>query len=226
MKKFFIIIISTAIVSIIGIWILLSYDCLKSQFEIVKDVLGVFQIVLSVFIAYLLYDRFGTSKKLLDKQNDLIIEFLEELKKIRLQIHGLSVEGKKTIIHIGISKNMSLAKNSVVAKKIALFQSEQFYSELKTINDIIEHPLFPPEIKNTVDIFKFGEMTSTLNESVEKFGLISFRHENPKKNEIWMYPYNGDMTIMEYLEKIENAILQLEKWINKESSIKIKLNLG
>src|SRR5690606_6294229 len=107
MKKFYIIIISTSLASILGIWFLISFDCLKQQFDIVKDVLGVFQIVLSIYIAYLLYDRFGTSKKLLDKQNELIIKFLEELKKVRLEIHEKTEKGLKSTIHTVIGKNLN-----------------------------------------------------------------------------------------------------------------------
>jgi hypothetical protein len=97
---------------------------------------------------------------------------------------------------------------------------------LKRINEIIEHPLFPPDLKKSVDIFNFGIMTSTLNVSVEKYGFVSFNNDKPKEEETWMYPFDGDMTINDYLIKIENAVSNLEKWINKESSIKIKLNLN
>lgn len=226
MKKFYIIIISTALACVIGIWLLISYDCLKPQFEIIKDVLGIFQIVLSIFIVYLLYDRFGTSKKLLDKQNELIIEFLEELKKVRLEIHEKTKKGHKSTIHTGIGKNLQYAKSRPVSKKTALFNSNQFYTELKLINQIIEHPLFPVDLKSTADIFKFGELTGILDDSIENYALISFNHQIPTFEENWMYPYEGDMTVGEYLEKIEKSVEKLEKWINQESSIKIKLNLN
>lgn len=226
MKKFYIIIISTALACILGIWMLISFECLKPQFNIVRDVLGIFQIVLSIFITYLLYDRFGTSKKLLDKQNELIIEFLEELKKVRFNIHEKTEKGVKSTMLSRIGKNLQFAKSRAVSKKIALFNLNQFYNELKLINQIIEHPLFPPDLKKTTDIFKFGEMTSILDDSIENYGLISFNYELPTEEENWMYPYDGDMTVEEYLERIENSVEKLEKWINKESSIKIKLNLN
>jgi hypothetical protein len=226
MKKFYIIIISTALACILITWILISYEFIKLQFVLVKDVLVVFQIVISIFITYLLYDRFGTSKKLLDKQNELIIDFLQELKKVRLCIYETTEKGVESKLYFGISKNLYFAKYRTGSRKIAVFNSNQFFTELKLINQIIEHPLFPPDLKKTIDIFKFGEMTGVLDHSTQRYSMISFSQGVRSNEENWMYPYDGNMTVKEYLESIENSVEKLEEWINKESSIKIKLNFN
>ena len=226
MKRFYIILSIIIFSAIAGAYLLINTESLREPFGIVKDVLGLVQVFISIFLVYLLYDRFGTSKKLLDKQNDLIIKFLEELKKVHLYIHGKTENGLESTIHSTLGKNLSFAKESSVCNKIALFNSSQFYNELKKLNEIIEHPLFPSDLKDKADIFKFGVMTGTLEIDYEKYGFVSFVHNDSTTDEKWMYPYDGDMTIRDYLAKVEKSITELENWINKESSIKIKLNLS
>jgi len=53
----------------------------EHKFSLILDLLDVIQVIITIYIAFLLYDRLGTSRKLFDKQNEIVIEYIEMLKK-------------------------------------------------------------------------------------------------------------------------------------------------
>ena len=195
-------------------------------FSKTKDVFAIIQIIISLFVVYMLYDRFGTSRKILEKQNDLIIEFVEELKKVRIQVHSIMDNHLKKTINFGMSKNLKFVKDQDIAEKRVWFKIKHFYDQLKRINEIVEHPLFPMELKEKADVFKFNVMIRPAEVNNNDRVLVSFNFNEDLDDEEWTYPEDGEMTLIEYLEKLENMLKGIEAWVNKESTIKFRLNFN
>lgn len=96
---------------------------------------------------------------------------------------------------------------------------------MQKFNELTNQPLFPMELKNELDIFNYSILTATLSERKENFAFFSLEAEKDFDMTKWMIPgRKEDITITDFFDKIENLLEKVENWINKESSIRIKLN--
>jgi len=230
MRKFIYIYIFL-ILLIISISTLVLNDYLPSN-DVSKiiEIINVTQVFISVYIAYLLYDRFGTSKKILDKQNDIVIEYLEELKKIKLFMYVFTEERTVIFKPIYASKRIKYLVDDNSKNKRIMVKSGFYYGKANRLNEIINHPLFPIDIKNDLNIFTVQNLTTDFNFDRKKCVFLSFEEEtdlsenNFNENNWMILNDDSSLTIKEYFRKIENLIKTVENWVNKESSIKIKLN--
>lgn len=226
MKRFYSF-LATIIIAICIISYFVTQEVFVStQFSTIIDIINVTQVLISIYIAYLLFDRFGTSKKILDKQNEIILDYLEELKKLRIHIYLFEGEKLKIEVNTNISKDMIFSRELFVDKKIMLVKSGYFsLDKIKKFNELTNHPLFPIELKNELDIFNYSVLTSSLSEKKENFAFFSLEPEYDFDMTKWMIPgRKEDITITDFFDKIENLLITVENWINKESSIRIKLN--
>ncbi|MFB3386600.1 hypothetical protein [Flavobacterium sp. LAR06] len=229
MKKFFLFIFLVSLI-IAFISILIVHDNLVDEkVTLIVELINVSQVFISIYIAYLLYDRFGTSKKILDKQSDIILEYLEEIKKLKIQIYFI----KNDKVHIemsgSISKNLYLFRSQTDLQRTVLVKSNYFSSDekIKRLYELINHPLFPISIKEELEIFNYQVLTSTFSNKKENFAFMSFENETEFELEDWRMPGNHNeesFTLEQFTYKIENLLNTLENWVNKESSIKVKLN--
>ncbi|MCZ8330825.1 MAG: hypothetical protein O9282_05895 [Flavobacterium sp.] len=198
----------------------------EHKFSLILDLLDVIQVIITIYIAFLLYDRLGTSRKLFDKQNEIVIEYIEMLKILRLNMYQWTDEHACTSRIIRISRNTHWIN---LEKDIPVLFNTSFHSQLQNekLNDLINHPLFPVEIKNDVDLFNYGIMTSTFSENKKGYVFISFNDERDFNMNEWMYSGNtldDCVKVNQFMNKIQRILDVLENWANKESSIKIKLN--
>lgn len=226
--KYHIILSLILIVTIVGYFLIIvqGSEELKSFFE---GALKIIQVVFSIVIAYLLYDRFGTTKKILDKQNDLIIDFIEKYRS--LEIYVYIVDGN-TLIHSYFKPGKNLINRfdkKFINRKILFPSGSLGHPKLNKLNTIIENPLFPKELIPDISTFKIYSLTAELFDfNREDYVFLSFEriesHEKlDQKN--FMKPNDENTSIKEFLSKIVNSVNSIENWVNRESSIKIKLNL-
>lgn len=188
-------------------------------------VLAAFQSLLSVYIVYLLYDRYGTSKRILDTQNDLVIDFVTELKKINLNIITFHEEGKIIEFSIPLRRNLDFLTSDIDnSMKIMINKKDE--RVLERLVEIVRHPLFPRELVDTLDIFSFNIKTKNIQLEKEKFAFISYSNilEDQFNIKDWWMPNHGGMSVYDYLKRIEVMLVSIEDWVNNETSIKIKLN--
>lgn len=216
---------------IILIVLVLSYFIDKDVFDVGKfslilNIINGTQIFVTIIVAYLVYDRFGTSRKLLDKQNDIVIEYIEQIKNIRLYIYEWTGEHVYEASNVGIGRNLQWKYHE--KDKPTLFKSGFYASpKVRRLNELINHPLFPIEIRSSVDIFSPPIMTATFSDYKEGYIFVSFEDENDFTMNNWMLIGRSSedcLTINQLIKQLDNLLATLEIWVNKESTIKIKLN--
>lgn len=210
---------------------MLSYLIYKDVFDVDKfsliiNVINVTQIFITLIVAYVVYDRFGTCRKLLDKQNDIVIEYIEQIKTVRLFIYEWTGDHVCVVRNVGIGKNIH--GEYYEKDKPTLFKRGFYVTpEVKRLNELINHPLFPIEIRSEVDIFSPPVMTATFSDYKKGYVFVSFADENDFKMDNWMLLGRSSedcLTINQLIKQLDNLLETLENWVNKESSIKIKLN--
>lgn len=187
------------------------------------------QTTFSFVIAYLLYDRFGTSKKILDKQNEIIIEFIQNYRSFG--IYCYIFDGNKVInTYIKPGKKISSRFDKKYMNRLILFPAGTLgHPKLHGLNKLIENPLFPVELVPDISTLNFYSLTAEIdNFDRNKFIFFSFEkidNFNELNQKEFMKPNNEKLTLDVFLSKIVNSVVSIEDWINRESSIKIKLNL-
>lgn len=226
MKKF-----TTIIFCIILLVFALSFFVAQNifdneKFSLILNIINATQIFVTFFVAYLVYDRFGTSRKLLDKQNDIVVEYIEQIKNIRLHIYEWTGDHVYVARNAGIGRNLHWKYHE--NDKPTLFKSGFYVSQkVRRLNELVNHPLFPAEIRSKVDIFSIPIMTATFSDYKEGYVFVSFENENDFTMTDWMLAgdsHDDCLTINQLIKQLENLLETLENWVNKESSIKIKLN--
>lgn len=226
MKKF-----TTIIFCIILLVFALSFFVTQNifdneKFSLILNIINATQIFVTFLVAYLVYDRFGISRKLLDKQNEIVIEYIEHLKNIRLFIYEWTNDHVYTERNIGIGRDLHWIYNE--KDRPVLFKTGFYSSEnIRKLYELVNHPLFPVAIKNDVDIFSYTIMTATFSDCKQAYTFVSFENEHDFTMTNWMLAgdsHEDCLTLNQLIRKIEHLLETLENWVNKESSIKIKLN--
>ena len=203
-----------------------EYDNLQSFFD---GGLRIMQVAFSIVIAYLLYDRFGTTKKILDKQNELIIDFIEKYRSLGIYVYIF--DGNKLIhTYFKPGKNILKRFEKKYKNRLILFPSGTLgHPKLNGLNKLIENPLFPKELIPDISTFKFYSLTAEIGDfNREDFIFLSFeRIDDPTElnQKKFMKPNDEKETLGDFTSRIVNSVCKIENWINRESSIKIKLNL-
>jgi hypothetical protein len=135
-----------------------------------------------------------------------------------------------TFTTIYASKRIKYVVDDNSKNKRIMVKSGFYYDKTNRLNEIINHPLFPIDIKSNLDIFTYQDLTRDFNFNRKKCVFLSFEEEtdlsenNFNENNWMILDDSSSLTIKEYFHKIENLIKTVENWVNKESSIKIKLN--
>lgn len=197
----------------------------------INRLLTFIQTVITIIIAYLLYDRFGTSKKIMDIRNQLVVDLLIELKKINFSIGVLDEENHSFTVYnkvFGKRIKTNIPK-SILNKKI-VFPWENSLSQQQKILEILNNPLFPIELTGIQTLFKSYVLTNaSLEYKRENLAFViinrSFQSDHPThlEDNSWAYDSNN-YELLEFLNCIEDVISEIENWINKKSTISYKLN--
>lgn len=197
---------------------------------------------ISLLLAISLFDQFGLNKKLTEKKIELIIELLTEFKKQRG--FGTNYEVKEEIWSnpaFYFEKNMAEKAVQYYTKLDSPMKgilNSKFTMDLNDFDDgfekikkVLNNPLMPPSILDKAQFLKSngGVGGKQVKESKEMTYLY-FTDTGKKKlinKEIdhWVFAYNNNGTLYEFLKKFDNLFKACEDWINKHSNISEDLNL-
>ena len=108
--------------------------------------------------------------------------------------------------------------------------SEDYFESVKEINDIYNDVLIPSNIKSFL-AFVMPSSLSFKENPEENYGdnllisIIDLYHSYEKKQTKYGVLNGKEMTFGEYIHKWKIVYEEIEKWIQKNSSIPINLNL-
>jgi hypothetical protein len=202
-----------------------GYEKLNTFFS---GAIGIIQVFFSIIITYLLYDRFGTTKKILDKQNDLIIDFIEKYRNLGIYLYIMD-DNKLIHIYFNPGKNLIKQIDKKYLKRNILFPTGTLgHQHLRELNKLKNNPLFPSELIPNISAFEFFSLTAEIgdfdrnNYAFLSFERVDYHVDLNQKN--YMKPNNEKVLLEDFLTNITSSINSIEYWVNRESSIKIKLN--
>jgi TM2 domain-containing membrane protein YozV len=185
-------------------------------------------------LAYLLFDRYGIKKNVIEKQFDAVVEIIQALKKIRVSYEDIIINetGNETrgFGQIFISKDMSVYKDEFTNYKKdleLLVNPHDFINGTSELSKALSNIWTPPEVKEK---FKFIEVSIFFDnkELNEKSRInISFSHDILSRipNDKLCRMNDDGISFSQFILNMENCIIECEKWINTYADNEFKLNI-
>ena len=105
--------------------------------------------VITAIIAILLFDKYGVDKKIIDKNLEVVLQFVEEMRKTTIFIRGESKTGGSYAMMIKFW-NKPIEKDDFMSRCLndKLFFKLNYGYALDNLCEISKNPFMPPEISN------------------------------------------------------------------------------
>lgn len=201
---------------------MLSFLLKESTIESIKDAFSIIGGVASfivMIIAIMLYDKFGIEKTIKEKNLDVSLKLLEEIKKITIVIKGYNYKVFYDVTKIPIN-----AFEEHYGEKL-LFP-ENYREELNSIFVYTNNLYLPREIKEKLDAiipYSLGALNDGINN--DGYGKVIINYRDSTK---WMYNHinnETDIKLYDYLIKWDELIFTIQNWCKNNSDSKIDLNI-
>ena len=182
--------------------------------------------VITAIIAILLYDKYGVDKKIVDKNLEVVLQFVDELRKTTIYIHGESKAGGSYAMMINFW-NKPIEKDGFMSRCLndKLFFKLNYGYALNNLYEISKNPFMPPEIGE-----KFQKITlrvlPEITEEDKQYGYAvatgSVNMLELEDKDMIVGKLNGHaFTVGEYIDnymEVRNAIKQWLKAHNVDDS--------
>jgi len=233
MKNWRIIILLVISVGVFAIFFFTDHKNFEKAIKHTSDILKLLFSFITLYLALKIYDRYGVDKKLTEKRTDLLIELLTELRKVQFSVLIEHRDEFSLGFHFTPSKNLdSYFKDKNIpsecwgAQVLIDFTSKQ--NAVKEIMLIRSNPLLPKEISQKIEFLRI--VSAIFSEEVKNLkskAKIRFPQQKGEKLEDkdWKIDSYNDCTLKEFLIKFQQALVEIETWINKHSNLNEEFNI-
>lgn len=182
--------------------------------------------VITTIIAILLYDKYGVDRKIIDKNLEVVLQFVDELRKTTIYIHGESKTGGSYAMMINLwSKPINKGDFMSRYLKDKIFFKLNYGYALNNLYEISKNPFMPPEIGEKFQKITLHVLPEIKEEDKQNgFAIVSSsanRFESDDKDQIIGKLNGHDFTLGEYLDdyvEVRDAIRQWLKAHNVDDS--------
>jgi len=193
-----------------------TLEALRNTFTIISGTAS----FITVVIAILLYNKYGIDKTIKDKNLEVSLKLLEEI--------------KKTVITFS-NKNFS-AFYRPATWSYEIFEShystkllfpDTYYSDLEFIVKYSSNLFLPKEIKQKLDKIIPSSMGShSETTDLTEYANVSIRGSKSNKWEMNILNNEKDITMYDYFIKWDDLITTIQDWCDNNSSSKVELNIN
>jgi hypothetical protein len=206
------------------------YIDIKEAINISGYLMGTIVNVVTIVIAFLLFDRFGVSKKTLDKNVETVFKLLEVIKS---KIIYTEYESESGIYHsaILISDNLDeYKKNEIMLNKVILFNYEDINNGLDEINQFSTNIWLPVHIREKIQKLSLVSASAIKDISILKNNCVKiyfhlYPEERKEKDILWYMTNQKETTFIEFLSNLEDLVFDIKTWLNKHSNNNLELNI-
>lgn len=177
--------------------------------------------IVTLWIALKLFNKYGIDASLIEKNSNKVFDLLEEIKTTQF-----SFASTGRMFYINMSNPFKYDKQIERFYTDKLIFPDTYINSLQKIFKINNSPFMPTDIAKEVDRLQFF----LLSYDVPKETINNYVHVRimgvKDKDEISFGRFNGkDITVLEFLNIINNIKNATEKWIRDNSVGTVKLNL-
>ena len=188
--------------------------------------------IATLIIAFLLYDKFGIAKTIIDKKVNVVLELLEHFKGGRILAKYTRNEGEKIITSVRVirpKKDMSSYLEKGTNGLLIAVNSNDYYNGMDKVSTLKNNIWMPKEIAVKLEPLQFYSFykDEKIQNNIEKYirlqlGVGSLTDKNQDEN--WMRPGNTEISFEVYLQNIESVFKAIENWLEKHTNMSIEIN--
>lgn len=182
--------------------------------------------VITTVIAILLYDKYGVDKKIIDKNLEVVLQFVDELRKTKIFIHGESKTSGSYAMMINFW-NKPIEKDDFMSRCLndKLFFKLNYGYAMDNLYEISKNPFMPPEISEKFQKITLHVLTEITEEDKQNGFAVATSSVNmlelDDNDQIIGKLNEHDFTVGEYIGnyiEVSNAIKQWLKAHNVDDS--------
>lgn len=217
-------IILTLIACVLGFIIPLilkeNSDSWDSALSLSFTVLGTIASFATLFVAVLLFDRFGINAKFKENQVDKVLQLANVLKETRISIATNQYEYFIHISQSAISRRKDVPYYNLDKQKTLLFPFN-YFDLIKEILTISKSQWMPQEIKQRMKFLEIVFLSKTENPTDEKYVRLDI---NKGTNGVWSESIPKIHFEM-FDINLQNLLEEIKKWLKNHSNVAIDLEL-
>lgn len=186
-------------------------------------VISIITFVVSYIFTWRTTDKFGLRSKIYEKKLEVCLQLIElikayefyyEVQTSRNEVVAGGLYITKEMKHVNITYNMF--------KDTPLFIDNYVYDKIyKELNDIKNSPYLDKSIVESLKFFDTPTYLYFKSQSLDDFVKVTIGHMNSPQ----MLKLESCETLAKFIYNLKNILVVSEKWVNKTSSIKYRLNI-
>jgi len=221
-KKLFILwLIALVIVVILIVTLFLSEGILR-RIQYGVAIVGSISSLITLFIALLLFNKFGIEKSILDKNMGVVIKLATEINKLVIYVET----EENLLVAFRPSKLTKKRIRSFPSKNALLVFNLDYMESMGPIMDLTCDLFIPKTIKDKLMLVCPVSFTNVIKKSELKNYLLVSGDLQMFNKDKGTYGYLNDEKVIfrEYIKCWEKIIKVMKKWIGDNSSISFELN--
>lgn len=185
---------------------------------------GTITTLITLFIAFQLYERFGLESRFIGNQTDKVLELVDFFKG-----KSFKASTNKYSYFCGTNRDkISLIKNGsnypIDKSKIVLMNYDDYTKTWDQLFEIKRSYWLPEKLKKKIEFMEFIMLDDVPDAFDEKYIRISASTKRDENVE-WLKVI-PEITFDEFNSKLDILIKAIEKWLKQHSDIRIDLNLA
>lgn len=173
-----------------------------------------------LIIAILLYDKFGLSSKLMDRQADEVLKLIDALRKINFWADAGKINYQIRVdrSHLKCLRDIKYYDND--SKKELVTVIDDYNNSLEEVSILMSNYWLPVEIKEKLKILNVIATSDIDNESSKEFVKLAPQsaHSHASNNWVIIFPV---VTFKEFNDGLYNLVAEIDKWLKKNTNISI-----
>lgn len=205
------------------------YDNYKEALDISTNLITIISSLITVIIAFLLFDKFGVSKKVLDQNIEVVFKLLEVIKSKTIYTEYESDSGTHhSVISIGDTSNELM--NNLIDDKIIVFNYDDINKGLNEINQFVNNVWLPTQIKKKIQkisLWSASSVEDTFSHK-NKYVKIYFDLYPEARKDIdvtWFTTNQKETTVKDFRLSLQDLLVEIKIWLKKHSDYKADINI-
>lgn len=220
MKKFITILVLVIIITLGTIPFFLTQTA-QNALSVCTGIISSLASLITLLIALLLYSKYGVEKSLVNKQTEVVLNLLAELKKVHFKILHAGGGGGMLFLHLD---RLGDAYWEYCKDQKLLFSFNNYSEGLNNIWEITENIFLPPTIAEKMSPLIMMHMEGVEESKSKQYMKVCTIGSKQEQDGMFGVLNSKEITLQEFISSWKEVILISQKWLKEHSNISVDLN--
>lgn len=198
----------------------------KDEIELLSEIISSLGTIFTVYIAILLYDRFGIDRELKLKSFDSVTRLIERFQKTNFIIES-KINGTKSLHFLRFNDKDFFSHSERL--KVNLYFHSTAIEVLSDLCSLKCDVLLPPEVAKALSAFEISAFQKIeLDDSVSNYSVIScpaYKEKSSIEKGVYAIHTPSQITAGEFICQYKNLKSSIIDWVKNNTSESQKLNI-